>query len=199
MAVGESDREGAAAFPRTVCHIGLTVPDIDRAVDWYTRVLGFGVLMAPAMIEAQDGHAGRGASSVFGDAFGAMKQAHLTAGNGVGIELFEFLEPKTSPASAEFNYWHVGVFHICICDPDVAGLARRIAETGGKQRTAVTVSFDDEPYRWCYCEDPFGNIIEIYSHSYEQVYANRVPQDERRAPPIDKPESSPSAVGRAQA
>jgi hypothetical protein len=24
----------------------------------------------------------------------------------------------------------------------------------------------------CFCEDPFGNVIEIYSHSYEQFWAN---------------------------
>ena len=30
---------------------------------------------------------------------------------------------------------------------------------------------DDKPYRMVYCEDPFGNIIEIYSHSYELTYS----------------------------
>jgi hypothetical protein len=24
--------------------------------------------------------------------------------------------------------------------------------------------------RLCYCEDPFGNIIEIYTHNYEALY-----------------------------
>jgi catechol-2,3-dioxygenase len=26
--------------------------------------------------------------------------------------------------------------------------------------------------KFCFCEDPFGNIIEIYSHNYEQFWAN---------------------------
>jgi hypothetical protein len=25
----------------------------------------------------------------------------------------------------------------------------------------------------CYCRDPFGNTVELYSHSHERVYANR--------------------------
>ena len=30
----------------------------------------------------------------------------------------------------------------------------------------------EKPYRMIYMEDPFGNIIEIYSHSYELHYAS---------------------------
>ncbi len=29
-------------------------------------------------------------------------------------------------------------------------------------------------YRLCYCEDPFGNIIEIYTHNYETLYGGLV-------------------------
>ena len=30
---------------------------------------------------------------------------------------------------------------------------------------------DQKPYRMVYCEDPFGNIVELYSHSYELTYS----------------------------
>jgi hypothetical protein len=29
----------------------------------------------------------------------------------------------------------------------------------------------EKPYRMVYMEDPFGNILEIYSHSYELTYS----------------------------
>ena len=29
----------------------------------------------------------------------------------------------------------------------------------------------EKPYKMVYCEDPFGNIVEIYTHSYELVYS----------------------------
>ncbi len=29
----------------------------------------------------------------------------------------------------------------------------------------------EKPYRMIYMEDPFGNIVEIYSHSYELTYS----------------------------
>jgi hypothetical protein len=28
------------------------------------------------------------------------------------------------------------------------------------------------PWRLCYCEDPWGNVIEIMSHSYAEVFPN---------------------------
>jgi catechol-2,3-dioxygenase len=33
--------------------------------------------------------------------------------------------------------------------------------------------FPDKPYKLAYCEDPFGNIIELYTHSTEQIWSNR--------------------------
>lgn len=31
---------------------------------------------------------------------------------------------------------------------------------------------DEKPYRMIYMEDPFGNIIELHSHSYELHYSS---------------------------
>lgn len=170
---GEHAAHAGTAVPRALVHVGVTVPDLDRAVAWYTQVLGFDVLVPPTTVEADASHAGRCAAEVFGEPFAVMRQAQLVAANGVGLELFQFLTPATVPDQPAFDYWRTGPFHICIRDADVAGLAGRIAQTGGKQRTAVHEAFPGEPYRWCYCEDPFGNIVEIYSHNHEQVYANR--------------------------
>ena len=48
----------------------------------------------------------------------------------------------------------------------------RIVAAGGRQRMPVREYFPGEkPYRMVYMEDPFGNILEIYSHSYELTYA----------------------------
>lgn len=44
----------------------------------------------------------------------------------------------------------------------------RIVAARGKQRMPVREYYPGEkPYRMVYMEDPFGNIIEISSHSYE--------------------------------
>ena len=52
------------------------------------------------------------------------------------------------------------------------GLAAKVLAAGGKQRMPVREYFPGEkPYRMVYMEDPFGNILEIYSHSYELTYS----------------------------
>ena len=54
----------------------------------------------------------------------------------------------------------------------IGGGAAKIVENGGKQRMPVREYYPGEkPYRMVYCEDPFGNLIEIYSHSYELTYS----------------------------
>ncbi len=41
-------------FPRTFSHIGLSVPDLEQAVDFYTTVLGWYVIMPPTEIIADE-------------------------------------------------------------------------------------------------------------------------------------------------
>jgi catechol-2,3-dioxygenase len=91
--------------------------------------------------------------------------------NGVGIELFQFLEPRADRRQENFDYWRTGYFHIAITEPLIAELAERIGSNGGKKRTDVLELTPGSDKKICFCEDPFGNIIEIYSHSYEQFWS----------------------------
>jgi predicted enzyme related to lactoylglutathione lyase len=68
-----------------------------------------------------------------------------------------------------FEYWKSGFIHICITDPNIEVLCRKISESGGKQRTKIWEIVPDKGYKIAFYEDPFGNIIEIFEHSYEQT------------------------------
>ena len=155
--------------PRAFNHIGMTVPDIDRAIDWYGKVLGFRLIFRrklqyrPEVPEVRE---------IFGPRFGAAHQAHLLSANGVGLELFQFLDPTVTAPDDNFRYWQTGVFHLCITDPDLDGLVARILVNGGKQRTKIWTFLPDRPYQLVYCEDPFGNIVEAFSHSYAETFSN---------------------------
>jgi catechol 2,3-dioxygenase-like lactoylglutathione lyase family enzyme len=162
-------------FARPITHVGLSVPDINAAVAWYRDVLGFRVLAHPATFDRTDANS----ADVFGPRFQSMQIAHLSSGNGCALELFQFIHPAAEAPDDNFAYWVGGFFHICVVDPDVSGLAKRIEQTGGKIRASRTWeefpherADAEDPYLSIYCEDPFGNILEIYSHSHEQVYAN---------------------------
>jgi len=146
-----------------ITHVGLAVPDLDGAVCWYGDVLGFEPLGESASVHAHEGHAGVVAADVLGADFGSFRQAHLAGANGVALELFEFEGTRRRP----------GLFHFCLVVPDVSRTAERIATSGGRRCSDIWEIFRDEPYLTCYCEDPFGTVVELYSHSHERTYANR--------------------------
>ncbi len=112
-------------------------------------------------------------TTIFGPRLGKFKICHMSSANGVGIELFEFIEPATELCKEEednFEYWKTGYFHIALTEPNIEELADKIALSGGKRRTDIMESVPGSSKKICFCEDPFGNVIEIYSHSYEEFW-----------------------------
>ena len=83
-------------------------------------------------MRADDPGLGSALQEMLGPRVKRFRIAHLTAGNGVGLQLFEF------------------------------------AESGGRS-SEVFGSIPDRPYAAAYCEDPWGNVIEINSHDYVET------------------------------
>jgi catechol 2,3-dioxygenase-like lactoylglutathione lyase family enzyme len=160
-------------YPRALAHVGVTVNDLDEAVRWYQELFGFRLIAGPADLVADDSHFGRLCQDLFGSHFGGGRLALLAGGNGVVLEIFEFDQPRSVPREDNFEYWKNGFFHICLVEPDIETMARKIEESGGKRRSRIWQLFADKPYKIAYCQDPFGNIIELNSHSTEQVWSNR--------------------------
>ena len=159
-----------AQYPRTFSHIGISVPDLEAAVKFYSEVLGWYVIMPPTKIEEDDSDIGQMCTDVFGAKWNSFRIAHLSTGDRVGVELFEF--PNHERPDNNLEYWKTGTFHFCVQDPDVEGLVEKIIAHGGKQRMPIRYYYPGEkPYRMVYVEDPFGNVFEIYSHSYELTYS----------------------------
>ena len=157
-------------FPRTFSHIGLSVPDLQAAVKFYADVMGFYVLMPPSVVTEDDSAIGQMCTDVFGPNWKKLSIAHLSTGDGIGIELFEF-DDNYAP-DENFAFRRHGTFHFAIQDPNPEALVEKIVAAGGKQRMPVREYFPGEkPYRMVYVEDPFGNIFELYSHSYELTYS----------------------------
>ncbi|MGJ8673963.1 lactoylglutathione lyase family protein [Rubritalea sp.] len=157
-------------YPRTLSHIGLSVPDLDAAVRFYQEVMGWYVIMQPTdVIEDPDTAIGVMCEDVFGKGWGSFRIAHMSTGDKMGIELFEF---KNNEKPKDFEYYKTGTFHFCVQDPNVEELVEKIVQHGGKQRMPIRYYYPGEkPYRMVYVEDPFGVIFEIYSHSYELTYS----------------------------
>jgi catechol 2,3-dioxygenase-like lactoylglutathione lyase family enzyme len=167
----EHNTSKTLVYPRAVNHVGAGVADIERAIRWYREVLGFTLLKGPTEVPAGSGYRANEARDVLGQDFNAMLLAHMVSANGIGIELFQLLDPPHDRREPSLEYWKSGFFHICVTDPNIEELATRIAASGGRQRSKIwRINPETEVYRLCYCEDPFGNIIEIYTHNYETMY-----------------------------
>ena len=162
-----------SALPLAINHIGVGVSDVDAAIRWYRGVLGFRLISGPVDVRA-DGGDGAQAANVLGPRFRHMRQAHMTSANGVGFELFQLVDPPHERRPDVVEYWKSGPFHFCVSHPDVEGLVARIVEAGGTQLSSIWNERGGDPdYRMCYCRDPFGCVIEVYSHSYELLQGHR--------------------------
>jgi hypothetical protein len=92
--------------------------------------------LAHVLAHARLGHiqphscAGEMCTDVFGAGWGSFRIAHLSTGDRIGVELFQFKNQKNPEDN--FEYWKTGVFHFCVQDPNVEELAERIVAAGGK-------------------------------------------------------------------
>ena len=159
-------------YPRRFSHIGITVPDIQKAVDFYTEVMGWYVIMPPSTVKKENETAiGIMCIDVFGEDWESFEIAHMSTSDGIGIELFSF--PVSKDKAVEFSPFRSGLFHFCVQDPNIEELTEKIVAHGGKQRMPIREYYPGEkPYRMVYVEDPFGVVFEIYSHSYELTYSS---------------------------
>lgn len=163
-----------AKLPRPVGHVGVTVPDIETAAEWYGKVMGFRLVAPPGDVDVTDGsHFAAICAGVFGPACRQLRMAQLATGNGVILELFEFTDPPVEAPQDTFPYWQSGITHYGIVDPDIEGMVERIKSAGGKARTDIWTLFEGQPYRIAYCEDPFGIVVEVCTHGSEHIFANQ--------------------------
>ena len=153
-------------------HIAVSVPDLDKAVKWYHEVLGFNILTKEIEGKSDNSHLGKILSDIFGVDFKKLRLVHMSFKNQIGFEVFEFIEPKAERPANNFEFWKTSFFHISITEPDIEAITKKIVENDGKQRSQIWQAFRDKPYKIVFCEDPFGNIIEIYTHSYEEFWSH---------------------------
>jgi catechol 2,3-dioxygenase-like lactoylglutathione lyase family enzyme len=148
-------------------HIGITVGDLDQAIDFYTRVFGLRLLVG-AEDASRDTAGATRRGEVFGRRWGKMRIAHLADANGTGVELFQFIEPEMVYPPEHFDYWRIGLSHLAFTSPDLNGAMAALEANGGKARTGIHEVLPGCSV--CYCMDPWGNPIELSSGTYAHTH-----------------------------
>lgn len=159
-------------FNHPINHIAISCIDIEGLVSWYTRILGF-ELIGPIRHFNRRDHPDA-FSQIFvsyPETMRELKFAVLTSGNSVGIEVFQFVDPAPVVPDQFFEFPRVGVFHICVTDPNPEELVKKVESDGGRQ---IGDWMDYSRYglighKGVYTQDPWGNVIEVMSASIERV------------------------------
>jgi hypothetical protein len=111
-------------------------------------VLGFTLLMGPTEVRAEPGYRANEVRDVLGQNFNAMLQAHMVSVNGIGIELFQLLDPPHERREPSLEYWKSGFFISASPSPTLRNSPGRIASSGGRQRSKIwRIDSRTEDYR----------------------------------------------------
>lgn len=151
-------------------HIGVTVPDIRAAVTWYTDVFDLRCIMGPRVLRAHSKVTAETAH-ILGPGFKVAYQAHMLDPNGVGIELFQFVEPPTEAREDGLGWSHRGPWHLCFTVANIHEQVRRVVAAGGEQVCEVTSFVPGQSWQLVYLRDPWGTVLELMNASYEQVFS----------------------------
>ncbi|KAI9146805.1 hypothetical protein HJFPF1_13373 [Paramyrothecium foliicola] len=155
-------------FSRPCNHVAVSVPDVEAAVTWYTKVFGFQVIGGRILHIKRSEQPKSPIFAIYGESLNEVRMAYMSTGNGVGFEVFEFVDPTFKANDVDFEYNRAGFFHICLTDPHPNTLAETVVTNGGT-RIGVTVQVARGNATCMYVKDPWGNVIEILDISFDQM------------------------------
>lgn len=143
-------------------HIGVSVPDLDKAREFYIDILG-----AIEEVEPLQWANNPVIDKVVGLEGSVARQFFCRLGN-VQIEAFEYSAPKQAPLNVNRGVNEYGYTHFAIQVKDLAAVHERIIAAGLTVHTPPdlsTITTDAEGvkhgYSGTYCRDFFGNVFEI--------------------------------------
>ena len=149
-------------------HVGLTVPDLEEAVRFYTDVIGGVELYRLGPFDAAEippSDDGRDWTDAHLDVPGARLQfAVLRLGEDFMLELFEYARPDDASRTPPRNC-DVGGHHLALKVADIDAASAFLRERG--VRLLERIEVEEGPtagQRANYFLDPFGNYLELIEY-----------------------------------
>jgi catechol 2,3-dioxygenase-like lactoylglutathione lyase family enzyme len=151
---------------RGIHHVGISVPDLDRAIDFYTGVLGLEFFDPPSPVFD---HAELGPAVGVPDA--ALRQVNLACGDAI-VELLEYTSPpEESPEPVRAD--RRGAAHLALQVDDATATKAELESHGVEFLGDVNVVDEGvlAGWRWVYFRDPFGILLELVEVAYRDAEA----------------------------
>lgn len=152
-------------------HVAVAVPSAAEAVKWYSAQFGFESIGNPISHISRTSEPEAGIFRIYPETLNEVKIAYMATGNGVGFEIFEFpqKQEQRQQSTNRFQYSRGGFFHICVTDAQPLQLAERVVAAGGQMVGRAVKLGRDASVDCVYAADPWGNVIEILSTSFERL------------------------------
>ena len=140
-------------------HANINVSDLDRSLDFYTRVLGLKVV-DETEFSGDEFTQGTGLPGA------KIRAAFLEAPNSSTIlEVFQYVAPDSRPIPKSALANDIGVGHICFQVDDIDQSYEKLSKRGVKFVSPPVTISKEHPKgagaRFCYFHDPDGILIEI--------------------------------------
>jgi catechol 2,3-dioxygenase-like lactoylglutathione lyase family enzyme len=146
---------------KAIHHVGITVPDLERAIDFYHGLLGLEFSNEPSPVFDDP---------ALGPAVGVpganLKQVSLRCGESI-VELLEYTQPDP-PNDAPPPPHALGAAHLALRVEDCAATKADLEARGVEFLSDVNVVDEGvlAGWRWVYFKDPDGNTLELVEEAY---------------------------------
>jgi catechol 2,3-dioxygenase-like lactoylglutathione lyase family enzyme len=161
-------------------HVGITVPDIDEACDFFTRILGAEVLFTAAKDFRGEGDWMHRHLNVHPRA--VIKEfRYVRLGNGTNLEVFQYSSPDQRTDGPLKNS-DIGGHHMAFYVDDMDAAITFLRENG-VQVLGEPTSYTDGPnlgLTWCYFLAPWGLQLEVVSAPKGTTFDNEAKAAGRR-------------------
>jgi glyoxylase I family protein len=135
-------------------HVGISVANLDRAIDFYQHIL--------EMKKVSGGTFAGGQYETIMRLPGATGRSATLAAEGMKIELFEFHNPMPAPSNPLRPVCDHGITHICIRVKDINHEYEKMRAAGMVFHSAPLLFGST---RAAYGRDPDGNVLELIERS----------------------------------
>jgi glyoxylase I family protein len=133
-------------------HAAISTPDLERCIDFYTRVIGGEVAWTFGWPEGTPE-----AEEVIGVANSAANAAMLKVGNSF-LEVFEFTAPAQPDRANRDSVHQHGITHVCLEVTDIEAEYQRLKDAGMTFKCAPKTQ---DGSAMVYGHDPDGNVVEL--------------------------------------
>lgn len=155
-----------------VHHIGVSVPDLEKARRFYIDLLGAVEEVPPITWEPGNAFI----DAVVGLKDSAASQFMCRLGN-THIEVFEYTSPRSAPQDPDRGVHNFGYTHFALQVSDIAAVYERMLAAGIRFHTppdlsTITTAADGSRRGYCatYGRDFFGNVFEIIEiHETDEI------------------------------